>query len=55
MTKNRHEDCIAYTLNWPEATKFFLKIMFRGIVTQSSNNEGLERVATDVWVLIGFI
>lgn len=44
-----------YSLNRAKASEFLLEIMFVGVIAQTSNYQGLERITTNVRVFSGFI
>lgn len=43
----------SYALNGTNATKLSLEVLLRGIVAESGDHQGLERITTDVGVLLG--
>ena len=51
--KNSYRE--TYSLNGSKSTEFALKILLRGIVAQSCNNEGLESIAANIWIFLRFV
>jgi len=41
-----------YALNWTETPELALEILLSGIVAETGNNECLEGITSNVWVLV---
>ena len=44
----------AHALNGSIATELAFEVFDFGVVTKARDKEGSERIANDVWVLVGF-
>lgn len=53
-SRSKGEVC-SYALNGAESTKLALQITFISIIAESSNNQGLESIASNVRVFIGSV
>lgn len=41
-----------YALNWTETPELALQVLLSRIVAETGNNESLEGIASDVWILV---
>jgi hypothetical protein len=44
-----------YSFNRSKSAELALKVLLCGIIAQSGNDKCLESIATNVWVILGFV
>ena len=53
---SRNNGCrAAYTFNGPETPELSLEILFVGFIAETRDYQGLECVASDIWVILRVI